>query len=78
MSDFLLTSANANIVSVTFSGFGRERKDCVMDKPCRCGVVHERPEDYNHHNCLHDDDLISLGNVSKTELQGNRERRTGR
>lgn len=32
--------------------------------PCRCGTIHEgeyAAYDYAHHNCLHEDDLIGLG-----------------
>lgn len=36
---------------------------------CRCGVIHERVEDRDHHDCLHGNDLMSLGKVSETELQ---------
>ena len=37
--------------------------------PCRCGEIHDgeyAAETYNHHNCLHNNKLLLLGNLQAT------------
>lgn len=40
--------------------------------PCRCGETHQGEWAmyvYYHHNCLHEEDLVSLGTVVPGEIQ---------